>query len=486
MLTLGLGQRHSSPANSKTRAGVLAIAALATVVSTSTARATPARAASGPRADETTLLAGQWLALLGGYTATPQTPIQHVVIIQKENRSFDEYFGRFPGADGATQGTMHDGTIVQLGTTPDPLPNDINHSEASFRLAYDGGKMDGFDLEKGAFSSSGQNLAYTQMREEQIPNYWAYARRYALGDRMFASYKGMSFGNNLFTVAAQSGQYDDSNGNRYPIAHPQGGGLRTGLTTWGCDDPPTALVLMRGPDGKESRQFPCFSFNGLPNLLDQYGVSWHYYEPVNGPGSHPKHNALHALNPVFSNPSLWSRVVPVPQFIQDAQAGSLPAVSWVLGVNDEHTPRTACAGENETVSFVNAVMQGPDWPSTVIIMTWDEWGGFYDHVPPPQVDAVSYGFRVPLLVISPFTKRGGGSDGGYISHLFYSHESPLKLIETNWNLPNLTPKDAASNDMMDFFDFGAVSKAPLILQPRACPALTLAQKTAIARDPGDY
>ena len=474
--------------NLRTAAGALVTVVVAGALSGSalTARATPTRAVSASDRVAASLLSGSLFGRLPGYTGVAQTPIQHVVIIQKENRSFDEYFGRFPGADGATQGTMHDGTIVQLGPTPDPLPNDIAHSEVSFRVAYDKGKMDGFDLEQGAFSKDGQNLAYSQMREEQIPSYWAYARRYALGDRMFASYKGPSFSNNLYTVAAQSGQYYDPNGNRYPIAHPQGGGVKGGLQTWGCDDVPSALVLMRGPDGKTSRQFPCFGFQGLPNILGQYGVSWHYYEPPNRPPNGPKHNALHALNPVFSNPSLWAGVVPVSQFTQDALAGSLPAVSWVLGVENEHAPRTACAGENQTVSFVNAVMQGPDWPSTVIIMTWDEWGGYYDHVPPPQVDAVSYGFRVPLLVISPFTKRGGGSDGGYVGHLFYSHESPLKLVETNWNLPSLTPKDATSNDMLDFFDFGAVRKATLILQPRTCPALTPAQKTAIARAGDDY
>jgi phospholipase C len=435
-----------------------------------------------------TLLNGSWVAKMPGYTGLPQTPIRHVVILQKENRSFDEYFGRYPGADGATQGTEHDGTVVQLGQTPDPLPNDINHAVASFNLAYDNGKMDGFDLEKGAFSSTGQNLAYSQMRESQIPGYWAYARRYGLGDRMFASWKGSSFANNLFTVAAQSGQYDDSNGDRFAIEHPLNPKHPSGVPTWGCDDAPGTTVLMQAPDGTRSRQFPCFNYPGLPNVLDQYGVSWRYYEPPNGPLSHPKHNALHALSPVYNNPRLWSNVVPYQQFDTDALAGNLPAVSWLLGVQDEHPPRTSCNGENQTIDFINSVMHGPDWASTVFIITWDEWGGFYDHVPPPQVDAVSYGFRVPLLVISPFVKQGGGSDGGYVSHVFYSHESPLKLIETNWNLPSLTPKDAAANDMMDFFSFNtaAPAKQPLFPTPRTCPTLTPAQRTAIARSGDDY
>src|SRR5438105_2959769 len=138
-------------------AGVLASVSLTIILagSTSAARATPSRAASASDVLSSALLGGSSLA------GSTRTPIQHVVIIQKENRSFDQYFGRFPGADGATQGTMHDGTVVPLGQTPDPIPNDVAHSEASFRVAYDKGAMDGFDLEKGAFSTTGQNLAYS-------------------------------------------------------------------------------------------------------------------------------------------------------------------------------------------------------------------------------------------------------------------------------------------------------------------------------------
>src|SRR5436309_11932861 len=147
---------------------------------------------------------------IGGPTtaARPLTPIKHVVVIMKENRSFDEYFGRFPRANGATTAKKHDGTVVSLAETPDALPNDIGHGQDSFTLAYDGGKMDRFDLEKGAYSSTGKPLALSQMYQRDIPNYWAYASRYAIADRFFAPWKGASFANNLYEVAAQAGIYD--------------------------------------------------------------------------------------------------------------------------------------------------------------------------------------------------------------------------------------------------------------------------------------
>jgi phospholipase C len=130
-------------------------------------------------------------------------------------------------------------------------------------------------------------------------------------------------------------------------------------------------------------------------------------------------------------------------------------------------------------------MSGPEWSSTAIVVYWDEWGGFYDHVPPPQVDNVSFGFRVPLIVISPWTKRGPGSDGGSISSMFYSQSSILKLVEDNWALPSLDPRDAGSNDMMDFFDFSQVPKDPLILSQRTCSRLTKAEQLLLASEDPD-
>ena len=416
--------------------------------------------------------------------ASAQTPITHVVIILKENRSFDEYFGKFPGANGATQGTMSNGQVVQLGQTPDPMPNDIGHTPEDWKRAYDGGKMDGFDKETGAFSSTGANLAYSQMSQSQIPSYWAYAQTYALGDNMFAPWKGGSFPNNVFSVAAQSGQYDSSLGGRWMYASVPRSPTVKPLYAWGCDSPADTLETMIDASGVKSGTYPCFGFRALPNILAQNGVSWKYYGDA-ADGRVFTHNGLDAIGPVRNDPSLWSNVVSDTTFTTDASSGNLPAVSWVTGRQLEHPLNTACAGENETVKLVNAVMNGPDWSSTAIFIYWDEWGGFYDHVAPPQADGVSYGFRVPLLIISPYTKAGSSANGGSIIHTFYTHLSPLKFIEDNWGLPSLTPKDAAANDMMDAFDLTAPQRPALIRHQRTCSRLTAAQRAEVAAESPD-
>ena len=393
------------------------------------------------------------------------------MIIHKENRSFDHYFGKFPGANGATTGEMHDGTVVDLVPALDPMPLDPGHFPNDWTRAYADGQMNGFDLERNAFSEEDYPLVYSQMSESQIPNYWAYARRYGLGDNFFHDYQGASFANNLFRFAAQTGREDPSAGFRAATGLPSGIS-REGRARLGCDEPPDFIVDMTAPSGAKSSAWPCFSFEALPNILNEFGVSWRAYADKEDENSFP-FITLNAIAKVRYDPALWSNVVALDQFEIDAANGNLPSVSWVQPVNTEHPGNSeACAGENESVQLINAVMNGPDWSSTAIIITWDEWGGFYDHVAPPIVDNLSFGFRVPALVISPWVKYGGGSDGGYISSVFYSHGSPLKLIETNWNLPSLNSRDGSANDMLDFFNFGQTPKAPLILSQHGCPPLT--------------
>jgi len=401
------------------------------------------------------------------------------VIILKENRSFDGYFGKLPGADGATTATMSNGDVVPLGQTPDPLPNDINHSYVAFQTAFDNGRMDGFDQQKGAYSASGQPLALTQMSEAQIPNYWAYAKTYAVGDHFFAPWKGSSFGNNLYSVAAQAGRYDKSIGKRTVFDHPQTD-KEPKPPAWGCDDPPETLVTMVNPLDEKSEMYPCFNFKALPDILKPNGVTWGAYEArVDSRGTN-WHNSLDAIRSVRSDPSQWANVKSFDTFFTDAAAGNLPNVSWVLGNQLEHPPSTACSGENETVNIVNAIMKSSAWSSTAIFIYWDEWGGFYDHVAPPQPNNVSFGFRVPLIVISPYTKYGTGANGGFVDHTFYSHSSTLKFVEANWSLPSLTPADQNAHDMMNLFDFSETPKPSLLLTKRTCPKLNAAERQLLA------
>jgi phospholipase C len=371
--------------------------------------------------------------------------IQHIVIIVKENRSFDQYFGTYPGADGATSGMTSDGTVVQLGHTPDQTPYDIGHGWSDAHIAINDGKMNQFDLVVNG-NENGYLLPYTQMTQADIPNYFAYANAYTLADRMFSSLAGPSFPNHLYTVAAESGG---------AIDNPSGG--------WGCDSSATSKVKVMDPQGNVKEVPPCFDFQTLADRMEDAGVSWRYYAPGAGQSGYGR-SILNAIRHIrFS--SLWTNnVVPDTQFVSDAMTGKLPEVSWlVTGKAAEHPPASTCAGENWTVQQINAVMHGPDWNTTAIFITWDDFGGFYDHVPPPSPDIYGFGPRVPLLIISPYALQH------HISHTTYEFSSFLALVETRFGLQPLTTRDATANNLVDSFDFEQPPSLPLLLNTRTCP-----------------
>jgi phospholipase C len=375
--------------------------------------------------------------------------IRHIVFIVKENRTFDNLFGTFPGADGATSGTISTGEVIPLGRTPDRTPRDIGHSWQDALLAMDDGAMDQFDLIKGG-NVDGDYLAYTQHTEEDIPNYFAYARHFVLADRMFSSLHGPSFPNHLYTVAAQSGG---------AINNP-----RNGRGRWGCDADDDSDVQVLDPSGNITRVFPCFDFPTLADSLEDAGISWKYYAPGRGQSGYIW-NALNAIHHIRDT-DLWAEhVVPDTQFVADARNGDLPAVSWVVmkGATSEHPPASTCVGENWTVEQLNVVMHGPDWKSTAVFITWDDFGGFYDHVAPPNVDDFGFGPRVPLLIISPYAKPG------FISHTVYEFSSLLAFAEARFDLEPLTDRDFAANDLLDSFDFRQRPLPPLIRELRDCP-----------------
>lgn len=375
----------------------------------------------------------------------PATPIRHVVILMKENRSFDEYFGKFPGADGATRGRISTGQLVTLRQTPDRLPYDLGHSWKDTHTAMDNGKMDKFDLV--AFGNvNGVMMGYTQMNQSSIPNYWSYAQHFALGDKMFSSLAGPSFGNHLYSIGAQSAGVIGIPNNR----------------TWGCDAPATTTVSVMDLQGKKSRVYPCFEFQTLGDLLSSRGISWLYYAPTQGQSGY-QWNTMDAVKHIRNGPLWTTNVVPETQFVHDAAAGTLPAMSWLITANAEHPPSGTCGGENWTVKTLNALMQGPDWNSTVVFLLWDDFGGFYDHVPPPALDIFGLGPRVPLLIISPWVKPGT------VVHTQYEFSSMLKFVETIFGLPALTHRDAQAANMLDAFDFTQQPLAPLVLNPRVCP-----------------
>jgi phospholipase C len=288
-----------------------------------------------------------------------------------------------------------------------------------------------------------------------IPNYWALAQNYVLDDNAFTSLEGPSFPNRLFTISGASGpdlQHE-------AIENPNSSG------PWGCDSATTTTVRLYNG----SNVYPCFSFASLADEMTTAGVSWKYYAPVKGESGYIW-NAPDALSQMrFS--SEWQNDVPWQQFATDAAAGNLPSFSWLVppGGYSDHPSASICKGENWSVNAIDAVMNGPDWASTAIVLTWDDWGGFYDHVPPPPVDGVGYGLRVPLLVISPYAYASDNSGNVHISHDQVEFSSVLKLAEEVFNLPSLGTRDASAGDLLKLLDFSKVHNPALPPQQRTCP-----------------
>lgn len=383
--------------------------------------------------------------------------IQHIVFLVKENRSFDSMFGQFPGANGATQGTISSGAVMPLLHESDSLPADIGHSWAGTITAMDNGQMDRFDLLEQA-NVNGQFGAMSQFYQADIPNYWQYATTFVLADNMFSSVHSDSLPNHLYTIAAQSGNISDGSAKD----------SKFNTNNWGCDAPSGFVVQsLDDTSGVISEIVPCLDFQTLADNLDNAGVSWRYYAPDEGDAGY-QFSSYDAINHIRNGPDWTVDVMNTGQFITDAQTGNLPSVSWVIigqGLND-HPPKSICQSENETVTYLNALMQGPEWNSSVVFLTWDDPGGFYDHVSPSTVDPFGLGPRVPMIIISPYAQLG------YISHTQYEFSSVLKFIEERFDLPALTDRDADANDTTDSFNFSQQAAAPLVLTPRTCPIIS--------------
>lgn len=384
--------------------------------------------------------------------AAAQNPIQHVIIMDKENRTFDNYFGTFPGANGSTTYTDSNGQIHPLNHQSDKLLGDISHTPNAAHIAYDNGKMDMFSKIPGAIQN-GVDMADSQLYQSDIPNYWQYAKTFTLEDNFFSTILGPSFANHFYSIAGTSNDVD---------ANPVGG-------NWGCDAASGTTVEERHADGTTTNVFPCFdNFQTLGDLLNTKNLSWKYYAPNAGQSGYiwSQYNAVNHIR----NTSQWAQhVVNYSTFITDATNNTLPSVSWLVEPSNvsDHPPASICAGENWTVQQINAVMQNPNlWNNTVIILTWDDFGGFYDHVAPPKGPngQIMYGFRVPSIIISPYAKSH------FIDHTAYSYPSMLKFAEQTFSLSNLggLDTDATIGDLSNSLDFTQQPLPPLVLQTRNC------------------
>jgi phospholipase C len=388
---------------------------------------------------------------VAGSTPTAD-PIEHIVILMKENRTFDNYFGTFPGADGATSGKISTGKTIKLIHTPDHTLIDVAHHGDAATVAVDHGKMDGFDLLPGAIQN-GQDIAMSQAQQSDIPNYWQYAQTFELMDHFFSSINGPSFPNHLALIAGSSNNTDDN-----PVLNSN--------HAWGCDSGPYSKVDSVDPQtGRHSFVKPCFNINTLPDELQKAGIPWKYYAPPAFQSGYIW-SSLDAIKHIRYGPLWTTNVKPPQEFLSDAKAGTLPAVSWVTeneNVSD-HAPYSMCVGENWTVQYLNALMKSPDWSSTVVFLTWDDFGGFYDHVPPPHVNYISLGPRVPTIIISPY------AEGATVNHDTYDFGSILKYVEQKYNLPAMTQYDRDAASIVGALNFDQQPLPPLTLTQRACPA----------------
>jgi phospholipase C len=378
--------------------------------------------------------------------------IKHVVFILLENRSFDSMFGRFPGADGTTTATVAGAKTMPLLHGPLYSWHDIDHDLPNAVTAIDGGKMDGFLNNNGA-NLNGDEMAFWQFDQADIPNFWSYAQHFTLGDHMFSSAPAGTFPNHLYSVAAQAAGI---------ITNPQGAN-----GSWGCDSTPSTYDLALTPGStKLTRLGSCFTWPTLADALQRAHVSWDYYAaPPTDLGY--LFSTLDAFSSIRKS-SLWTtNVLNQGQFETDAANGHLPAFSWVTPTYTAsgHAPFSICTAENWVVRKMNALMQGPDWNSTAVFLVADDYGGFYDHVAPPRAQPYgTLGPRVPFLVISPYARRG------YVDHTTYSFTSILKTVEELEGVAPLTQYDRAATDVLDAFDFAQKPAAPLALNVRSCPS----------------
>ena len=376
--------------------------------------------------------------------------IKHVIVIMQENRSFDQYFGTYPGADGIPREANGDFAVC----VPDPLKgacqkpfhdtNDLNaggpHGAANAVADVNGGRMNGFVAQAEVARRRGCKknpndpicsqrsvnpdvMGYHDGRD--IPNYWAYARNFVLQDHLYEPNASWSLPAHLFLVSEWSARCSRAN------------------------DPMSCVNALQNPgappDWRGSHGVaPNYAWTDLTYLLYKHRVSWRYYV-FSGTEPDCEDDAMicQSVKQGAKTPGIWNplpyfdtvkqngqtqNVTSLSNYFKAAKDGKLPAVSWInpTGSVSEHPPALITAGQTYVTRLVNAAMRGPDWKSTAIFVAWDDWGGFYDHVRPPSVDQNGYGLRVPGLVISAYARKG------FIDHQTLSFDAYAKFIEDDF------------------------------------------------------
>ncbi len=412
--------------------------------------------------------AGKAAAFLRGPSGS--SPIKHVVVIIQENRTFNNLFATFPGAIGTTVGKKLVGKNPQsINLTEVNLAGqrNLNHNYHGYQTAYDGGNMDAFNQVRYPSNNKPENAApYEYVNPSQIAPYWAMAQQYALADEMFATQGSASFTAHQDLI--RGGTEIDSSHSM--IDNPPYG------KAWGCDSAPgttTTLITTGLQYQRNAGPYPCsddFPGSGagyltLRDLLDAQSVSWKYYTPKVG-DTGAIWNAFDVIAPVRHGAEWGTKVTwPETNVFNDISNGTLASMSWVVpdGPNSDHPNKGSDTGPSWVASIVNAIGESQYWDTTAIIVVWDDWGGFYDPVKPPPLDNQGGpGFRVPMIVVSPYARESTPSQPGYISNTVYEFGSIVRFAEDTFGLGRLGTTDTSSNSIDDMFDFG---QSPRQYQP---------------------
>ncbi len=392
-------------------------------------------------------------------SARPMPSVQHVIIVFQENRSTDNLFHSLPNADVANSGVDSHGQIITLTPVPLNTQYDLAHTHQAFVDAYDNGKMDGADKVQVICSHKTKDCSlphpqFVYVKPSQVRPYFDLAQQYAFSDRMFETQQGPSFPAHQFIISGSSSPTASSD--LFAAENPfrqSGPPLYSSFLHSGCTSSAGVRVDLIDPSGAESKAvYPCFERPTLPDLLDQARLTWRYYSV--GDAWNALWNGPAAVRHLRFGPD-WNRVVSKnTEILTDIQRERLPNVSWVIpsGQASDHPGNTG-EGPSWVAAIVNAVGHSQYWWNTVILITWDDWGGFYDHVPPPMYNSYEYGFRVPLIVVSPYTRQG------YVSHFTHDFGSILHFIELTFSLPSLGYADARADDLGDCFDYSQSPRA---------------------------
>jgi len=427
----------------------------------------------------------------------PIHKIQHVIIIMQENRSFDHYFGTFPGADGIPMKNGQPTVCIPAASAPCQRPyhdpRDRNrggpHNFGASRNAVNGGKMDGFlsvlaHSHKNCANTANPNCGGTLRQndvlgyhdERELPNYWRYARDYVLQDKMFENISSWSLPQHLFMVSEWSAACSRLHDPSSCVNEPESPDL----------PPDFRMQVAR----LHQPGHPDYAWTDLTYLLHRKHVSWAYYvmagtepdcaydeEQCKAVPMNARTRGIWNVLPYFDTVKQdgeLKNVMDLRQFYVAAKNGTLPNVVWIAPAHrySEHPPALVSEGQAYVTGLINAVMQSPDWKSTAIFLSWDDWGGFYDHVAPPQVDGNGYGIRVPGIVISPYARKG------FVDHQTLSHDAYVKFIEDDFlggeridprtdgrpdPRPDVREEEKVLGDLRQDFDFTLAPRAPEVL-----------------------